>query len=241
MKVLCVMCSLILLYGVFLTSIEVRGISKFVRYEELGSVTFRGQSTSMEIGEIPPSSISIDMKLKLEVRNNGVKPVILLKERSPTLVGYILTRNDSKATSDNQLAFSFTGPSVNTSREWVILRESIDQPAPRSDKFRILTPNETWSFDDSVRIFLSTEAGNKSVFPKNASWETVRDLSPVWLRVIYEVWPLNIEPPSRDRTKLRFGRKLQKRWENDGFLLLTPLYSDPIKLDLQNIKQGKVG
>jgi hypothetical protein len=47
---------------------------------------------------------------------------------------------------------------------------------------------------------------------------------------------LNLEPPSRDRTELKFGYKLQQRWERDGLLWLKPFYSDSIKLGLQNIK-----
>jgi hypothetical protein len=131
----------------------------------------------------------------------------------------------------------YAGPGVDTSPEWSMLRKSLDQSYPPPDKVRILKPNESWWLEDSGGASLPTEAGKSSLyFPKRESWEAIQKASPVWLRVICEVWPLNLEPPSRDRTELKFGYKLQQRWERDGLLWLKPFYSDSIKLGLQNIK-----
>jgi hypothetical protein len=98
-------------------------------------------------------------------------------------------------------------------------------------------PNERWTFNDSVIIFLSTEAETKSSFSKNASLKSVQEASPVWLRVNYQVWPLNLEPPSNDRTQMTFGHKLQKRWRDLGLLQLDGIRSEPILLDVRNIKR----
>jgi len=94
-------------------------------------------------------------------------------------------------------------------------------------------PNESWSFENEVYIGVPTEAGNHSFFPKGASFETIQKYSPVWMKVVWEVWPLNVEPWGEDRSKLRFGRKLQRRWKDVGQLWLDGIQSDPIMLDLK--------
>lgn len=218
-------------------NIEAKTLSKAAKGKGAYSVTLHGQVETVEISNVPPSSVSIVVKLKLELLNDGMKPVIFLKEKALMLVGYALTKSPSEVSSDNQLAFSFTGPAVDTSQEWAIFRDSLNQPSPPSDKIHILMPGETWRFDDSVHVYLSTEAGNKSTFPKNASWEAVQELPTVWLRVIYQAWPLNLEPVSNDRAKLSFGRKLQKRWKDVGLLWLDGIRSEPITLDLRNSKR----
>lgn len=235
-------CALIFLCGIVIMNIQAQTLSKSMKDKEHYSVTLRGQVESVEISQPPPSGVSIIVKLKLEIINDGVKPLIFLKENSPVLVGYALTKDDAKTFPEDRLAFSYTGPGVDTSPKWAVLRQSLDQPSPPPDKFRILMPNETWPFNDTARIVLSTEAENKNIFPKNASWEAIQKLSPVWLQVIYQAWPLNIEPPSRartnrDRTKLTFGHKLQRQWDRYGRLWLDGLLSTPIKLNLRDSSQ----
>lgn len=241
-KAMRTVCALIFLCGIVIMNIEAQTLSNSMKDKEPYSVALRGQVESVEINQSPPSSVSIIVKLKLEIINDGVKPLIFLKEDSPILVGSDLTKNPDKVSPENRLAFLYAGPGVDTSPKWAVLRQSLDQSSPPPDKVRILMPNETWHFNDTAQIYLSTEAGNKSVFPKSASWEAIQKLSPVWLRVVCEVWPLNLEPPSRDRTnrartKLTFGHKLQRRWDRYGRLWLDGLQSIPIKLNLRNSNQ----
>lgn len=232
-----VVCALVLLCGAIAINIEAETHFKIMKNKEPYSVTVRGQVASVEINQLPPSGVSIDVKLKLELINDGQKPVIFLKDKAPILVGYVLTKSSDNVSPANQLAFSFTGPGVDTSPEWASFRKSLDQPFPPSDNVRILMPNETWRLDDTVRIFLSTEAGNKSASPQNASWEVVQKLSPVWLRIIFQAWPLSLESPKRDRSKLMFGRKLQHQWKREGLLWLEALHSHPIELNLRDSKR----
>lgn len=230
-------CALIVFYGMAIMNIEAGISSQSLKDRDPHAVTLRGQVESVEMIPVSPSDVSIDVKLKLEIKNNGVQPLIFLKENVPILVGYALTRNSDRASPENRLAFSYTGPGIDTSSEWAALRKSLDQPSPPPDKVRILMPNETWYFNDIARIFLSTKAGNKSVFPENANWEAVQELSPVWLHVIYQTWPLNVELSKRERSKLAFGHKLQLQWKHDGLLWLESLHSEPIKLSLRDSKQ----
>ncbi len=233
-----VLCSLLLLCGVLLVFIDAAYLSSATTKMESYSVALRGQVESTELNNISFSGVTVVVRLKLELLNNGAKPVIFLATEPPLLVGATLAKSPTDSLSGKNLAVEYAGPGVDTSPKWAALRKSLDQPYPPSDKVRVLKPNESWVVEDSVGISLPTEAGKGGAyFPKRESWEAIQKASPVWLRVICQVWPLNLEPPSRDRTELPFGHKLQQRWERDGFLLLKPLYSDPLKLDLQNIKQ----
>jgi len=222
---------------VLLVFIDATHLSKATTKMEPYSVTLRGQVESIELNNISSSGVTMVVKLKLELLNNGASPVIFLATKPPSLVGAALAKSPTDLVSGKNLVLEYAGPAVDTSPEWAMLRKSLDQSSPPSDKARILRPNESWWLEDSVGIAFPTEAGKNSFIPKRESWEMIQKVSPVWLRVICQVWPLNLEPPSRDRTELKFGYKLQQRWERDGFLWLKPLYSDPVKLDLQNIKQ----
>jgi hypothetical protein len=218
-------------------TVEAKTLSNVSRAKESCAVTMRGQVLSVEVTDVPPSSVSIVVKLKLEILNNGAQPVIFLKEKMPLLVGYELIKNPDAPSPDNQLAVSFTGPGVNTSPEWAVLRQRLDQSSPPPDQVHILMPNERWAFDDTVIMYLSTEARDESTFSKNASWAAVQEASPVWLLVDYQVWPWNLEPPSNDRTRMTFGHKLQKRWQAVGLLQLDGIRSEPILLDVRNKKR----
>jgi hypothetical protein len=66
---------------------------------------------------------------------------------------------------------------------------------------------------------------------------TLQTLSPIWLQVVCEVWPWNVEPAD---AKLSFGRKLQKRWQPIGVLWLDEIYSEPIRLDVNDLTQATV-
>ena len=70
---------------------------------------------------------------------------------------------------------------------------------------------------------------------KKESLATIQQLSPVWLRVVCELWPWNVEPLKADRNQLKFGHKLQERWKDTGLLWLDQIYSEPIMLDVATI------
>jgi len=220
-----------------LVRIDVAHFSIAATKMEPYSVTLRGQVESIELDNISSSGVTVIVKLKLELLNNGARPVIILAAKPPLFVGATLAKSQIDSVSGKNMLVEYAGPGVDTSQEWALLRKSLDKSYPPPNKVRILKPNERWELEDSVGISMPTEAGKNSFIPKRETWEVIQKASPVWLRVICEVWPLNLEPLSRDRTELKFGYKLQQRWGRDGFLLLKPLYSDPLKLDLQNIKQ----
>ena len=64
-------------------------------------------------------------------------------------------------------------------------------------------PNECWSLEATVGVSLPD---HPEMFApaKGASLKDINELSPVWLRVVCEVWPWNLEP-NADRSKLKYG------------------------------------
>lgn len=52
----------------------------------------------------------------------------------------------------------------------------------------------------------------------------------LWLRVVYEIFPINVEP--KVDGKYRFGKKLRNRWRQFGDLWLDNVPSEPIPINL---------
>ena len=221
-----------ILFAAIMVPIMAQENSERAKKNALNSVTLRGQVTSIELRDVTSTSVSVVIKLKLEARNSGTKPVIFLESEPPKITGATLTKSPSDPSSE-ALVNDYRGPSVDRSAKWSTLRNNLDRPSPPRDKIRVLMPDQSWSFEGTVDITLPTEASNHSYFPKSASFETVQKYSPVWMKLNWEVWPLNVEPWSNDRSKLKFGRMLQRRWKDVGVLWLDGIYSEPIMLDLK--------
>ena len=123
-------------------------------------------------------------------------------------------------------------PAVSLAPEWAASRLSLDKATPPPHQSRILMPNESWSLAATVGVSLPD---HPEMFApaKGASLKDIKELSPVGLRVVCEVWPWNLEP-NADRSKLKYGgRELQRRWKDVGVLWLDDIYSEPITLNLK--------
>jgi len=226
---------LLLLYGITTISIEAKTIFKTTKEKETYSVALSGQVESIEVENSHSSDVKLTVNLKMELLNNGTKPAIFLEAKPPHLRGGVLAKNPNPSdfSSVNRLILAYYGESVDTSSEWIVLREALNQPSPPLDRVRILSPNESWKFEDSFIVYMPTTSSKNDFSDKRESWENVKKLSTVWLQATCQVWSLNLEPPSNDRTEKTFGRKLQRRWKDVGLLLLDNIHSEPIMLDLK--------
>jgi hypothetical protein len=195
-------------------------------------LSLRGRVESVEIKEIDRSSALIDIKVKMEIVNIGVKPIIFLK-REPLFPGGALARSPGDFEAGTVLAADAGWPSNDISPEWATLRANLDKPSPPEDETRLLMPGESWPLETSVRLVVPTDPSKYTSSRKKESLATIQQLSPVWLRVVCEVWPWNVEPLTADRSNLTFGHKLQKRWKDAGLLWLDEIYSEPILLDVK--------
>lgn len=194
----------------------------------------RGKVESVEVTELDGSAALIKIKLKMELINTGSNPIIFL-QKDPLFVGAALARSPDALARGEFLATDYAGPAVDISPEWAALRASLDKTSPPPDKVRVLKPNESWLLEASVGVSVPKNSGTDISFRKKESLQTIQKLSPIWLRVVGEVWPRNLEP-GVERSKLKLGHQLQNRWKENGVLWLDDIYSEPISLDLSGKK-----
>jgi hypothetical protein len=167
----------------------------------------------------------------MELVNVGTRPVILLQSE-PFFPGGALARKPEDFEQGNVLVVDAGWPSNDISPEWATLRSNLDKSNPPADQTRLLMPGESRPMETSVRLVVPTDPSKYTSSRKKESLATIQQLSPVWLRVVCEVWPWNVEPLNADRSQLKFGHKLQKRWKDVGLLWLEEIYSEPIMMDV---------
>lgn len=211
------------------------GFSESMPNQTSSTVSLRGKVTSVKIVTDAPgsrySSKFLEIKLRLELVNTSPTPIIFLN-REPVFVGAALAKQPDDFGTGNFLAQTYVGPAVSLAPEWAALRQDLNKPTPPPDQTHILMPNESWSLGATVGVSLPDHP--EMLAPaKSRSLKEIKELSPVWLRVVCEVWPWNLEP-SADRSKLNYGRKLQRRWKSAGLLWLDEIYSEPMMLNLNN-------
>ena len=195
-------------------------------------LTLRGRVESVWVKEIDRSSSLIEIKLQMELINVGVRPIILL-QREPLFPGGALAKKPEDFDGHNLLAADAGWPSNDISPEWETLRSNLDKPSPPAGETRLLMPGESWPVETSVKLVVPTDSSKYTSSRKKESLSTIQQLSPVWLRVVCELWPWNVEPLNADRNQLKFGHALQERWRDAGFLWLDEIYSEPIMLDVR--------
>jgi hypothetical protein len=199
--------------------------------QEPKPLALRGRVESVQVTEIDRSSALIEIKLKMELVNVGTRPVILLQSE-PFFPGGALARKPEDFEQGNVLVVDAGWPSNDISPEWATLRSNLDKSNPPADQTRLLMPGESRPMETSVRLVVPTDPSKYTSSRKKESLATIQQLSPVWLRVVCEVWPWNVEPLNADRSQLKFGHKLQKRWKDVGLLWLEEIYSEPIMMDV---------
>lgn len=195
----------------------------------------RGETESVTVEELDSEEVLIKIKLKMELTNKGANPIFLLN-KEPLFVGASIAKSTDDLASGVLLASNYAGPAVDKSPYWGNLRASLEQMSPPPDKIRVLKPNDTWFVITSIVFGVPAKTGGSISFRKQESWSVIQKLPHVWLKVVCEVWPRNIEPGA-NRSKLEFGHNLQRRWHRHGVLWLDDLVSEPIQIDLKGLPQ----
>lgn len=206
------------------------------RTDEEKALQLRGKVTKVTRRVEDQSHIVFDVNLELEIVNKGVKPIILLK-REPWLGAELLARSPEDAASNRYVYNSSHWPSVYraSGNEWERLTQKLDQSSPPSELTLILYPQATWKYETSTILYIE----KKGSFDKTSKpWDEIRQISPLWLQVVLEMWPINVEPRV-DPENLEFGKKLRRRWQQDGELWLDKILSEPISINL-NDAEGNI-
>lgn len=225
-------CLLALLCVVAKVTFAAGSPANMCRVEEPYSVKLRARAESVELKNVSKSGVSLVVKIKMELLNDGSSPVIFLKSERPSLVGMALAESPEALASGKAWLRDYMGDSVDTSQKWALLRNSLDLPSPPAEQVVILQPGESWPLEDSVEIALPTELSKNDFQPGRESWENVSRHPIAWLNVTLQVWPTNLDQQNRDRTAMGFGREIRRRWKSAGRLWLDDIWSQPIPVDL---------
>lgn len=178
--------------------------------------------------------IRVNLTIQFDLTNVGEKNLLFWKQDKPLPLGYALSPGLSFE-AQNLIDSSFLGPSFDFSEEWKNLRESLDKENPPPALIRVLEPNETWSFVSEETIITAKEAG----LIRPLTLEKLRNSSPCWIKVFFQVWSRNIELDSKDRAKLPFSKVLQNRWSEYGNLWIEDIASEPIQIDLSSAEEKR--
>jgi len=193
--------------------------------------TLRMDVLSASFEENPGSPAAVlRARLKLTFVNTGNKPLIILKGRPTVCPGAALTKAAGSLVREDILFDQYYGLSYNTLPEWRTLRAALDQPGPPSEITQSINPGDSWGTTGDVVMRPPKKLGTYLVNREPVSLELLRKASPLWMWVTCDMWPLNVEGWD-PKLRIRFGRKLQKRWRRFGLLLLAPIVSQPAEVE----------
>jgi hypothetical protein len=205
--------------------------------EEKDFYRFTGRVVNLRIKE-DSTNIFIVADIEYKLTNIGLDNLILWRrqrpdfDEGPAFTGKVVSKSYFFSTED-VLESHYGGPSNDYSEKWSFLRSSLDKERPPAAVTMTLRPGESWDFSSPVTIIADKE---ESKFTKEISFETLRRVSPIWIKASYEVWSFNIEPIGEERSiNLKFGRMLQKRWGKYGHLMLQDITSEPILVDISQV------
>ncbi|MBI1764149.1 MAG: hypothetical protein HYR56_22205 [Acidobacteria bacterium] len=184
--------------------------------------------------------LAFDVKLRLHFINISSKPIILLlgmyDKNEWWIGGNRVARSADELVARNFLLNDSYWPSnSSTSQKWIGLRSRLSQKVPPSELTRVIAPNK--EFAQVAYTFLKfRRIASSNDFDKNQPWTVIKEISPLFLSVTLEIWPINLETtfPQHD---YRLGKKLQKQWRDVGDLQLDYLASEPIKFELPTSKR----
>jgi len=179
----------------------------------------------------PEEFAVICVSLNLEIENEGDAPALFLTDYLPRFPKIILT-SDSKPISEQNILFEdYNGPSLSEEAEWRRLRSTLDHPLSPPGIVTDVAPRMSWKEDPDYVFRVPVKRRSSFIGGHSASWESLQNASPVFVRFEAQFWPLEVEKMPRP-DKLKLGRKLQKRWQKVGFLQLNPVMTQPMLLNL---------
>lgn len=196
-------------------------------------ILLTGEITSIKVTK-DSSGYGINFKAKMTLRNTGNVPIIFLK-KDFLFTGVRMAGKPEDFEAGKLLNSSYAGVGCSQKgKEWINLRKKLDQPTPPAEETFVLMPNEEKVIDAEpvgLGVWIDPKKGFSSTEKESASWEMIKNLPELWVKVRAEPYPSwGLEPDCYGKT---FGQKLQKRWKDVGLLWLNDIQSEPIALDLK--------
>lgn len=173
------------------------------------------------------------LKVKLKFTNTGERPVILLLgaygakgEKKCWVLTTSASETFTEALDGKPFYSGSTGPANSKSFPfWKELRRQLNSAQPPSPVTQTIKPLETFSKEIETVVVIQDD-------------ERILPGSRLWLRVLVELWPDNIEPAGSNTDNKPYGESLRRKWQASGDLQLEPILSSPIPFDLPRQDQG---
>lgn len=182
--------------------------------------------------------VTLLVDLHCSFQNLSRRPVLVFKESLPYLKGGELAkspRGHRDYGGDCLFQKVYYAPAMHVvERE---KRKQLDKSQPPEEFIQAIPAGTQLEFD----CMLALRIPNKRTvggWACDAGWEEIGKLSEVWLKVFWNHWPNTFEELHHVSEKL-FGKRLQKRWEKHGWLLLDSIDVEPIRIDLSQLQSQK--
>ena len=196
-------------------------LSVAISVEAQNPLLLTGRTTKVQVTE-DKENVVLTVSLDLTIKNESQSNVILFAHEFQIVGQYIYQSADP--TKPNLLFRQSSSPSVNRSTHWTDLQSQLNTSSPPANLTRTLRSGESINFTRTTTMSIY----KKGSYP--ASWSEIQASSSVWLRVVLDMFPSNLDRTSVSQKS--YGKRIQKRWSAFGALQIDVLQSAPIKLDL---------
>ena len=205
------------------------------------ALVLRGKVRDIKFVSNDPNYVGLEVALDVDFVNRGTMPIIFLKPQkeqeaeifwpgaiSLSLAKFLAERGGCNSTIWIQSHY----PAVNTAPQFREMAKRLDQPSPPPDLTHILRPKESWTWQTTAFLRFYAKTMSSVYSGHDLAWEVIGKIpTPLWMRLDYEVWSLNLQ-----RADKGLMSRLQKRWKGVGLLNIQPsLTTEPIELKLNGV------
>lgn len=180
--------------------------------------------TLKDVGSI----VEVEINLNLTIKNIGQKPVFIYEKDLPINSHYLSISIANAKNNDYAYSESFGLANSYGSDESLKKINLLNKEIIPKELFLTLLPTEIKTY----QITTTLELEKKPYIYGRKKWSEISKKCENWLKVGSQLWPASIL--EADSSKLEFGKALQKRWQNEGYLALGNLKSEPIQVIFPN-------
>ena len=204
------------------------------------ALALRGKVRDIKFVSNDPNYVDLEIAVDIEFVNTGAKPIIFLKPQTeheaeifwPGAISLSLAKFLAERGGCNSAIWVQAHlPSISTAPEFREMAKRLDQPSPPPDLTRVLQPKESWVWQTTAFLRFYAKTMSSVYSGHDLAWEVIGKITtPLWMRLDYEVWSLNLQ-----RADKGLRDRLRKRWKDVGLLNIQPsLITEPIELRLNN-------
>ena len=212
--------------GLILTLTLFVSINAFAKRSDKISDWIKARGEITDIKVVPTlSDVEIELKMDVTFKNIGIKPVFIYNK--DPYIGFQALALSLEDDKNKKFAFkiSFGLASFYGSPESIKERKKLNQKKVPEEMFLVLQPLEEKKFQFETVVGVLRKPYNSY----EKKWSEISKNCEIWLRVGMRAWRSSLLETGY---KSKFGKKLQKRWKDEGYLALGYIITEPMKLTL---------